>query len=60
MKKTIKQQIRKRKIKNVKLPKEEHGAGKFANASIPFIEKYEGSSKQQKSRALSAQRLRLL
>ena len=57
MKKTIKQQIRKRKIKNVKLPKEEHGAGKFANASIPFIEKYEGSSKQQKSRALSAQRL---
>ena len=38
MKKTIKQQIRKRKIKKVKLPKEEHGAGKIANASIPFIE----------------------
>ena len=31
----IKQPIRKR---NVKLPKEEHEAGKIANASIPFIE----------------------
>ena len=38
MKKTIKQLIRKRKMKNVKLPKKEDEAGKIAKASISFIE----------------------
>ena len=48
MKKTIKQQIR--KMKKVKLPKEEHEAEKIANASIPFIEGSKKDSPTSRSR----------